>query len=353
MWFDKGMSDVKMCPSCEKAMEYDDFSGRYVCSECGRSEAANTGVDLRVSVPSLTAISSVSTEKAPSEVPVPAAPKETSTSAPKRSYTDALEMPSKDARSSKKNKETPSSKLEASFVPRSAEEKDEPAEILRSFYKEFECASVEEALFRAEESLDEEYVNQISNHHLLSDLSKAQPKGSLSKNIIAYCDKVRQLIRATETVRGSQKDLEDTEKYVQKLIENEARTPKIKLPFSGEVWLVILAIPLVILLAIFFDNDHDTLPLTQENVSLTFKFIGILYAIIFVVVIIMSTISIIKNSSAERQGKRLLKLKNEQMNETIERALKLQEEKEQILKAIRSEESSIREKYMKKNRMKR
>ena len=341
------MNDVKMCPSCAKEMEYDSFSGRYVCAECGRSEAANTGVDLHVSVPRSSDISSVPMEKAPSEVP--AAPDATSTPIPKRSYTDALEMPSKDAKPSKKKREAPSAKLEASFVPSTTKEKDEPAEILRSFYKEFECASIEEVLFRAEDSLNEENLNQISNHPLLNDLSKAQPRGSLSKNIIAYCDKVHQLIRAEEMVRDSQKDLEDAEKYVQKLKEHEARTPKIKLPFSGEVWLVVLAIPLFILLTVFFDDDHDTLPLTKENISLTFKFVGFLYAIIFVIVIIMSTISVIKNSSAERRGNRLLKLKNEQVNETIERALKLQDEKEQILKSIRTEEALIREKYIKRN----
>ena len=346
------MSEVRMCPSCAKELEFDSFSGRYVCPECGRSEAANTGVDLHVSAPKSTDIPSVTLEKAPSEapVPVPATAKASAAPTEKRSYTDALEMPSKDVSPSKKKEKASNEKLVASFVARSTEEKDEPAEILRSFYKEFECASVEEALFRAEDSMDEKYLDQISNHPFISDLSKAQPKASLSKNIIAYCDKVRQLIRAEEMVRESQKGLEDAEKYIQKLKKNKARTPKTKLPLSGEIWLTALLLPLGILFAVFFDADDDALPLTKENINLTFKVIGIMYIIILVTVIILTIASKNRNPSAEEQGKRLLKLKNEQMNETIERALKLQDEKEQILKAIRSEEVSIREKYLKKNR---
>ena len=342
------MSEVRMCPSCAKELEFDSFSGRYVCPECGRSEAANTGVDLHVSVPKSTDIPSVTIEKAPAEVPV-AAPEKTQAPTEKRHYSEVLEMPTKEeVKPEKKKEKATSEKLAASFVPTSAEEKNEPAEVLRSFYKEFECASVEEALFRAEDSMSEEYLDQISTHPLVSDLAKAQPKGSLSKNIVAYCDKVRHLIRAEAELRASQKDLEKAEEYVQKLRENEARHPKSKRLFSWEVIVTILGIPLAIVFAVFFDDDDDRLPLTAENINLTFKVIGIMYLIVFAVMLIIAVISHIRNS--KKEGDKMLETKRAHITDTMDRALKIQDEKEQILKAIRSEEASIREKYMKRTK---
>ena len=34
------MTDIRKCPFCAKEMEYDMLSGRFICSECGRSEGA-------------------------------------------------------------------------------------------------------------------------------------------------------------------------------------------------------------------------------------------------------------------------------------------------------------------------
>ena len=159
------MGNMRVCPSCEKEMEYDSFSGRFVCPECGKSESTP--------------------ENAARSAP-----------APKTSPIDI------------------SDNIPSRYTAK------EPDELLRIYAQDLEAESVEAALVRAEDLLSEEYFSKLSLHPSISALKERLPQCRIPSNIDAYCNKVRDLLNAEEELIKAQDEMKKAEDYVKGSIEN-------------------------------------------------------------------------------------------------------------------------------------
>ncbi|MBO4494276.1 MAG: hypothetical protein J5752_00290 [Clostridiales bacterium] len=289
------MTDIRTCPFCAKEMEYDVFSERFVCKECGKSESAS--------------------ENAAGSAP-----------APKTSPIDI------------------SDNIPSRYTAK------EPDELLRIYAQDLEAESVEAALVRAEDLLSEEYFSKLSLHPSISALKERLPRCRIPGNIDAYCNKVRDLLNAEEELIKAQDEMKKAEDYVKGSIENEKKKPKIKNvidPHHTVAYLLLL--PLLLCIPAFIGGKHGEKPMVQNINDLKAFFItmGIIYACILLILGIGRIKTWIRNRRPNVGGD-ILEIKKTAVDEIYTWMNKLQEEKEQILKEIRDEENSIMEKNSRK-----
>ena len=371
------MSEVRMCPSCAKEMEYDSLTGRFVCTECGRSERAEKDPYVPASTPKAPVTAapvkpfSDSSGKSASETPVvvvpPVIPKKTVSASPfkpvspatqkKRSYTEALEMPAKkeertpDTKRSSDKPAVSERRTETPSDPKTVNTKTDPYVILHAYAQDFECDTVEEALVQSEKLQSTEYLDLISTHDFLVTFREVLPKSRIPQNINAYCAKMRQIFQAEETLRESQNDLKMAEQYVKGRIEREKHMPKVETKKDYSMYFAVLVTPLVLFLGLCFGRRKHTNEKFIKNASefnTLVKVVGIMYVFIFVIFAIMGINYLIRNRKPKVSTK-LVDTKRSAMDDQFERIYKLQKEKEEILKDIRNEENSIRAKYMKRS----
>ena len=363
------MSDVRLCPFCSKQMEHDSLTGRFVCPECGRSESAQGGVDLRISVPQSSTIQTGSIQTSTSQKDTPqssATQKGTArarTFKTKTYYTDALIMPpdekdaplvkeksqanGKDA-DEKRHRET-SKELERHAVPSTSVTKDDAYSILRSYSRDLGCDSLEEVLRQSDQTGSEEYINRISNHPALQTLQEVLPKCRIPGNITEFCTKVQQSSRLEKELRKSQDDLKKTEDYVKRLEEKRKRFPFSRNKRDNSIIIALLIIPLCILFPVLFGYDDDEPGFIQSKADVKTLFFVIMgmYAIVFGILAITGIYSAIRNRP-RKEGAKLIEIKKKQVDVLFSRIMQLHEEKEAILKDILIEEQSVREKSSKK-----
>lgn len=372
------MSEVRMCPSCAKEMEYDSLTGRFVCTECGRSERPEKDPYVPASAPQAPVTAapakpfSDSSGKSASETPVvvvpPVIPKKTVPASPfkpvspatqkKRSYTEALEMPAKkeertpDTKKSLDKPVVPERRTEAPSDPKTVNTKTDPYVILHAYAQDFECDTVEETLVQSEKLQSLEYLNMISTHDSLVTFKEALPKSKIPRNILEYCEKMRQIFKAEEDLRDSQKDLKMAEQYVKGRIEREKHIPYVKEKKDHSTIIILLIMPLLVFFPVLFgreDDSNEKFIKNKSDFNTLLKVVGIMYAIIFLILLVMGIRSLIRNR-AEKVNPKLVKIKKSEMDNQFDRIYKLQEEKEEILKDIRNEENALRAKYMKRSK---
>ncbi|MBO4927490.1 MAG: TFIIB-type zinc ribbon-containing protein [Clostridiales bacterium] len=359
------MSDVRMCPFCSREMEHDSLTGRFVCPECGRSESAQNGIDLSIAVPKSSTIKSVSSPSVDASITSLSekqGKRNSRTPSAKRSYTDAIipvnndgESLAKENTQSKENDpekrraQNTSRELERHALPRSSVTKDDAYSILRTYFRAFECNSLEEVMVHAEESGSDEYLDKISTHPALSSFQEVLPKSRIPQNIRAFCHKVRQLSEAEVKLRKSQEDLKKTEEYVEKLKEKQKRFSFGRNKIDTSIILAMLFAPLTILLIGFFGERDDGYGYIESkaDLNLVMKATGILYLIVFAILAIRWIYSLIRNRP-KKGGAKLIDIKKSQVDSMFSVIYKLHEEKEELLKSIRTEEESVRVKCTKK-----
>ncbi len=406
------MSDIRVCPACAKEMEYDSLTGRFVCTECGRSERAEKDSSPAVSVPQAPASVPKSPEPvAPASVPqapVPAAPasapsvkstslkptaikpttiKSTSIkpvsdkktkpasdtpaqespvvpaspfkpAAPvtqkKKSYTEALEKPSSrdDPKKSSDRPAVSEKRKEDSSDTKPVSAKTDPYVILHAYAQDFECDTVEEVLVQSEKIQSEEYLDMISTHPSLATLREVLPKMKIPQNITEYCNKVRQIDKAEKDLRGSQEDLKRTEKYVKASIEREKYRPKRKEKADKGTIGVYLSIPLIMFFVILFGRwktSHEKFVQNKSDFKTLVIMFILIYAVIFIIMGVYKIRSLLEDHKYSPGAKnKVIEIRKDAIDDGFERIYKLQEEKGEILKDIRDEENALREKYIKR-----
>ena len=347
------MSDIRVCPACAKEMEYDSLTGRFVCTECGRSERAEKDSSPAVSVlqapasapqapvpaapasaPSVkstslkpttikpTTLKSTSIKPAsdtktkpasdspapessvvpetPFKPAAPVVPEKKVTASPvkpaapviqkKKSYTEALEMPAPKA--DKKSSDRPVVSEKRTDTPsdtKAVSAKTDPYVILHAYAQDFECDTVEEVLVQSEKIQSEEYLDMISTHPSLATLREVLPKTKIPQNITEYCNKVRQIDKAEKDLRGSQEDLKRTEKYVKASIEREKYRPKRKEKADKGTIGVYLILPLLMFFVLLFGRWKRTHEKFVQNKS-DFKTLVIMILLIYALIFIIMAI---------------------------------------------------------------
>ena len=338
------MSDIRVCPACAREMEYDSLTGRFVCTECGRSERAEKDSSPAASVPQApvpaapasapsvkstslkptaikpttiksTSIKPVSDKKtkpasdnpaqespvvpaSPFKPTAPVVPEKTgpaSTVKPaapvtqkKKPYTEALEKPSSrdDQKKSSDRPVVSEKRKEDSSDTKPVSAKTDPYVILHAYAQDFECDTVEEVLVQSEKIQSEEYLDMISTHPSLATLREVLPKTKIPQNITEYCNKVRQIDKAEKDLRGSQEDLKRTEKYVKASIEREKYRPKRKEKADKGTIGVYLSIPLIMFFVILFGRWKTSHEKFVQNKS-DFKTLVIMFILIYAVIFII------------------------------------------------------------------
>ena len=338
------MSDIRVCPACAREMEYDSLTGRFVCTECGRSERAEKDSSPAASVPQApvpaapasapsvkstslkptaikpttiksTSIKPVSDKKtkpasdnpaqespvvpaSPFKPTAPVVPEKTvpaSTVKPaapvtqkKKPYTEALEKPSSrdDQKKSSDRPVVSEKRKEDSSDTKPVSAKTDPYVILHAYAQDFECDTVEEVLVQSEKIQSEEYLDMISTHPSLATLREVLPKTKIPQNITEYCNKVRQIDKAEKDLRGNQEDLKRTEKYVKASIEREKYRPKRKEKADKGTIGVYLSIPLIMFFVILFGRWKTSHEKFVQNKS-DFKTLVIMFILIYAVIFII------------------------------------------------------------------
>ena len=404
------MSDIRVCPACAREMEYDSLTGRFVCTECGRSERAEKDSSPAASVPQApvpaapasapsvkptslkttslkpTTIKSTSIKpasdtktKPASDTPaqespvVPASPvKPTAPVVPektvpastvkpaapvtqkKKSYTEALEKPSSrdDQKKSSDRPAVSEKRKEDSSDTKPVSAKTDPYVILHAYAQDFECDTVEEVLVQSEKIQSEEYLDMISTHPSLATLREVLPKTKIPQNITEYCNKVRQIDKAEKDLRGSQEDLKRTEKYVKASIEREKYRPKRKEKADKGTIGVYLSIPLIMFFVILFGRwktSHEKFVQNKSDFKTLVIVFILIYAVIFIIMGVYKIRSLLEDHKYSPGAKnKVIEIRKDAIDDGFERIYKLQEEKGEILKNIRDEENALREKYIKR-----
>ncbi|MBR6253971.1 MAG: hypothetical protein IKR22_00925 [Clostridiales bacterium] len=404
------MSDIRVCPACAREMEYDSLTGRFVCTECGRSERAEKDSSPAASVPQApvpaapasapsvkstslkptaikpttiksTSIKPVSDKKtkpasdnpaqespvvpaSPFKPTAPVVPEKTvpaSTVKPaapvtqkKKPYTEALEKPSSrdDQKKSSDRPVVSEKRKEDSSDTKPVSAKTDPYVILHAYAQDFECDTVEEVLVQSEKIQSEEYLDMISTHPSLATLREVLPKTKIPQNITEYCNKVRQIDKAEKDLRGSQEDLKRTEKYVKASIEREKYRPKRKEKADKGTIGVYLSIPLIMFFVILFGRwktSHEKFVQNKSDFKTLVIMFILIYAVIFIIMGVYKIRSLLEDHKYSPGAKnKVIEIRKDAIDDGFERIYKFQEEKGEILKNIRDEENALREKYIKR-----